>query len=546
MSDDILSKPGLFTFTGNPIVDSGMAVLAVIAGKESIDDVKPFDIISNIDGFFQTFKHQYNDPNATEEEKQHVKRKLKQHLILLYLPNHYLHGNNNKSFVTYDVTLKTKEIDGLSTHLSKLSQDYKIIDISKKNKQELAFKFISDNKDVKPDKDYLTNIIQKHEPNYEYEIKRIARATVSTNNEYFDSFKNIIIELINGSHKIITERKQEGCLCNFCGKDADIALSKDLFPMTRSMSDVNLGNIYCCRYCHLATLFSFLNFNSFKSDIKKSGIYYLLYFSNPYVMVEYSKQQLKYLSDPTNLASLRTKVGGKYDSVFNDLYERIATLKALRTNPSSVIVYFLQNQNEDMKVIYETMALPSGLLNFWLYLNTMELSKEWAIIHKKIMEGKDYKEVENNYFNFIHGDLPIYKFKNNKKEVVIQYLKEVTLMKDELISTCEKLSEKLKGFFQKLHENYPTRRDHWTAEFHDFFEKTKPYEFFYELLSMNNEHFKRTGGENLISVSETKMLLSEGKQFNLLFGLIEYLMLNSLTEEEKELYFVYHNKRKNK
>lgn len=67
-------KKGLFTFTGNPIIDNGMAVLANIAGKEKLYEITPEGIEKNIDAFFNKIKHQYNDENAEEKEKNMVKR----------------------------------------------------------------------------------------------------------------------------------------------------------------------------------------------------------------------------------------------------------------------------------------------------------------------------------------------------------------------------------------------------------------------------------------------------------------------------------------
>ena len=67
-----LEQKGLFTFTGNPIIDSGVAVLALIAGKNNFEDITPIEIIDNLESFFEPIKHQYDDSNATDREKKHI------------------------------------------------------------------------------------------------------------------------------------------------------------------------------------------------------------------------------------------------------------------------------------------------------------------------------------------------------------------------------------------------------------------------------------------------------------------------------------------
>ena len=109
-------------------------------------------------------------------------------------------------------------------------------------------------------------------------------------------------------------------------------------------------------------------------------------------------------------------------------------------------------------------------------------------------------------------------------------------MDQTLIDACEQLSIKLIDYFKKIHEKNPTKRENWPAECYDYFHYKKPYEFFNNLLSMNNDYFRWTGGENLLSVSLMKNILEDFKKYNLLYGLIEFFILNSLNKDEKEQY----------
>ncbi|KHE92463.1 MAG: hypothetical protein SCABRO_01780 [Candidatus Scalindua brodae] len=324
-------------------------------------------------------------------------------------------------------------------------------------------------------------------------------------------------------------------LCNFCGKHSDIILTKDIYPLTSALGDFNLGVVFICRICYLATLFSFFNYVNLKKEEKKSGVYFFYHFSSPEVMIEYSRQQISYLQNET-LASLQTKVGGKYSIVFDHLYEKIKTLNSIERYRPSVTIYVLLNDNRE--AIYENIVLPNGLLNFWLLLNNANYADQWSLIHKNL-------NCKDDYLRFVDGTLPISKLKKNKREVVKAYLKEVALMKEELIVVCEKLSESLSEYFKKVHEKNPSRRDHWTEEFYDFFNVKKAHELFNNLFTMNNDYFKWTKGGNLFSVSEAKLLLEEFKLFNLFYSLIEYFILNSLNEIDKEQYFKYIDKKSN-
>jgi len=88
------------------------------------------------------------------------------------------------------------------------------------------------------------------------------------------------------------------------------------------------------------------------------------------------------------------------------------------------------------------------------------------------------------------------------------------------------------------------KRKNWLEDFYDFFDQTKPFNFFSDLLKMNNEYFK-ISGSYLINIDNLKIILSNSKRYNLMFYLIEFFILNSLSKDEKTLYLKYAKEKKN-
>ena len=86
----------LLTYTGQPFVDIGNAVLTMMCKKEKFNEVAKEDIYEHLDEFLEVIKDHFNDLNATKQELDYSKRGLKQHFTLLYNVNHYLFGINNK------------------------------------------------------------------------------------------------------------------------------------------------------------------------------------------------------------------------------------------------------------------------------------------------------------------------------------------------------------------------------------------------------------------------------------------------------------------
>ena len=141
------TQRGLFTFTGNPIVDNGVAVLAVISHKDNFEEITPNDIRENIDSFFKIIKYQYNDENASEKEQKTSKKKLKQHLTSLYTTNHYLHGINNTSKFLINVKIASNDNDKFYNELSKKELPYKIRKV-KISKKEIKFQIFNEDKHI--------------------------------------------------------------------------------------------------------------------------------------------------------------------------------------------------------------------------------------------------------------------------------------------------------------------------------------------------------------------------------------------------------------
>lgn len=119
-------------------------------------------------------------------------------------------------------------------------------------------------------------------------------------------------------------------------------------------------------------------------------------------------------------------------------------------------------------------------------------------------------------------------------------------MNDNIIKACEELSKSLKDYFETLHQNNSNRRQNWTEEFYDFFYLKKSYDFFNNLFQINNDYFRWTGGKNLLSGSSMKEIIANSKEYNLLYGFVEYLILNEMSKDERKQYFHYYEVKTNK
>ncbi|MFW5803776.1 MAG: hypothetical protein ACOCWG_00930 [bacterium] len=532
--NNIMNQKGLFTFTGNPIIDNGMAVLTNITNEKNIEKINPQKIIDNVPIFFGKIKNKYNDLNASSKELKHIKKKLKQHFYSIYTTNHYLHGINNKSSYIINATIKTEQFDDL---IRKIKITYPSININILDQKKGKCRIYNKNKTYLAKENFINCINKIYQK--KYRISNYSLSTVEDNEEYFASFIKKIEDVLNNKSKIFTDKKRicEHNICNFCGKKSDILLSKDIFPLTSAMGDFNHGRIYICKFCYIAILFAFIGYINFKKEVKKSGMYFLYHFSNPNVMLEHIKLQIQHLQKE-KLSSLQTYIGGKYSSIFDDLFIRSKLLESIKKYNPSVTVYILLNDNRGAQ--YETITLPSGVLNFWIFLQSTNLHKEWAMIHSKLNNEQDYINFKNGIINFKKylddSHQPILKI-----ETIKSYLEEVSKMNKELFNICEDLAKNLIKYYKKLHERKPNHRKNWVEEFYDFFNVSlkKPWDFFNYIYQYNNEYFRWTEGENLIDVTSSKILLESSKKYNLLYGLIEYLILNSLNDVELKKYNDY-------
>lgn len=542
MNKTDLNEKGLFVYTGNPIIDNGMAVLAFLAGKDRFEDINCQGILNNLDAFFDTVKHQFDDTSASPSEKKHVKKKLDQHLKTIYGTGHYLHGINNYLTDGYEIVIKHKKGSPPDILTPGQIKNYKATYEFQPNKIIIRLKSNESKKEISGEyiqEQVKNNCSFKHSG---IKVKAVGKKKVVTAREYFSSLKDEVEYVFKGCSAKLNkpEVKQTDNFCNFCGKPSALILSKDLFPMTPAVGMDNLGAVFMCSYCYVASLFFFFNLLNYKSDEKKAGIYFYYHFSNEKVMIAHAKKQYEELIN--SQASLPSKIGSRYRIVFSDVYDRIRTIS--EGSPPLLTIYFLLNHNQDLKVVYDVMTIPHGVLNFWLKLNSMDLAGEWGALYERISKHHAHQK-------FLDGQLTNFKyyFQDNKKKTLTYYLEEVALMDKDLIDVCEKLSDQLANYFQMIHNRNPTRRNNWTEEFYDFFSRKKPYELFNTLFSMNNDYFRWSNGENMISITSVNTLLDAREKkgmVNLLHGLIEYYILNNMTGEDKQNYFNYVNEKENR
>jgi predicted RNA-binding protein with RPS1 domain len=534
-----LNLKGLFCFTGNPIIDNGMSVLALMANSKTFYDITPSKILEGFDPFVNAIKHQYKDDYASESESVHVKKKLRQHLMTIYGTNHYVHGINNKSKYLKNVTVKINDFDEFHKKLELANSSF-YLNVTDKKKEKIKIKVFKKNNTLlsrNEFEDFLNSLkLQCH-----FEIDKYVPATVESSEEYFLSLLTEIENILNDkSEKLLDiKRKRHDAVCNFCGKKSAIILSKDLFPMTSAIGITNLGVVHICKYCYIASLVFFFNLLNYKREEKKTGVYFYYHFADEKVMINNAMKQYEKLKSHNNMASLQSKIGSRFNVVFEDLYERVRTI--CEGSSPHLTVYFLLNHNEDLKVVYDVLSIPNGVLNFWLKLNTMNLSGEWAILFRKIAES-------NSYQAFLDGSLTMfgYYFRDNKRITLIYYLEEIVVMDKNLIKICETLSDQLIDYFKIKHDRKPQNLKNWTEEFYQYFSYNKAHEFFNNLFQMNNDYFRWTNGKNLISLTSAKILLDEFKQKKMLFGLIEYFILNRMDQGDRNDYLSYVNQKYNK
>lgn len=446
----------LLKFSGNPLIDNGNSVIAMMCKKEHFHEVSKMNILNHIDDFLEVIKVHFNDERATKKEKEFAKCGLKQHFMLLYTINHYLFGINNKI------------------------------------KDDASGKMVS----------------------------------VNTGKEFIKTFKQEVLSILDNNNKLCSDkdRKSYDNICRFCGRGADLVITKDIVPLATGLFQKNLGQVHCCNYCYLSFLFAFITMINVRSSENSKGMYMFYHFSNERYMIEYARQQ--FIEMKSNMSSsLQVIIGPQYEVLVDDLFNRLKRLhkKCSSTNKNNINVtaYFLLNDNRGATFKY--VNIPDGMCNFLIVLDNTE--NVWDKIKINLHTSLDYKNFINGSFNCTYSNgIPKNGFEN--EEILKLYLREVGKVDDKLISAAETIAKGLLKY-------YRNSSSEWVQGYEKKMNVEKSYIFINGLLDINEEYFKLYG-ENIFSVSDVKEVV--GDSHAMTFRLIKYFIYNNMTEKEKHLY----------
>lgn len=455
----------ILEFTGNPLIDSGNAVITMMCGKKYFHEVTREDIFENIDEFLQVIKDHFNYSGASEEELNYARRGLKKHCFLIY--NGAVNGIfGNNAYLTNPVTGQRERVQ-----------------------------------------------------NAEQFIKR---------------FKEEIQNIFDGSRVLFQdpERVSLNNICKFCGRPADIIITKDIVPLATGLSQKNLGQVHSCIYCYLPILFNFVVMINVRDTQKSTGTYMFYNFSNEQYMIEYAKQQFQYLkSNP--ISSLQTIIGSKYEVVVDDLIDRLPKLKRSCEGSNSfnafTTAYFLKNDNRGAS--FKFINVPDGVCSFLIRISNTE--NVWKQIKHNLINREDYNDFFTGGFQCIRRDgTPKYGFEDEK--ILKIYLREVSNVDDKLISATEAIAKGLLKFYRSQGAN-------WVQKYDKEINVEKPYNFINGLLDVNEEYFK-LHGDNILTVSDVKQVVQDS---SMAFRLIKYFMHNNMNEDEKKSFIDINRKRTN-
>lgn len=343
---------------------------------------------------------------------------------------------------------------------------------------------------------------------------------VSNFDEYKESIRVEIMALLNGrgAHVYIDNPEINKNICRFCGKNADILLSKDIFPMLSGKDVNNLGLVYCCNNCYISNLFYYINMVNIKKDETSSGFYMLYECSNEKVLIEMAKMQLDYLRN-VQLGSLKTYIGNHYESLIKDMENKLSIInRTIRMQNLNFTVYFIINDNRGAS--YNSINIPDGVWRFMAYASNA--NKDWERI-KHNFQNDDYKK-------FIEGDITLNYF-NGLIDCLKIYLKEVRRMNENLINAVE-------GIGTNIIKLLRLKGDNWPIGYEKEFSRQKPYEFLNSLFNINEEYFK-VKGENLFSLEQLKLVISNSEKSGLIYSLAKYFIYNSMNNKERACYVEY-------
>ncbi|HBM80587.1 MAG TPA: hypothetical protein DD426_07105 [Clostridiaceae bacterium] len=343
---------------------------------------------------------------------------------------------------------------------------------------------------------------------------------VSNFNEYKQSIKIEVEALLrgNGAHVHNQSQNIEGNICRFCGKPADILLSKDIFPLMAGKEVNNLGLIYCCNGCYLANLFYYANMVNIKKDEKNSGFYMMYGCNNEKALIEIARLNLLYLRQ-TQFGSIKTYIGNLYESLVNDMEDKLRVInKIIRVSNLNFSAYFIINDNRGGT--FMSINIPDGIWKFIVYCKNV--SNDWEKIKGRFKEDDYKKFIEGNLsFNYFYG----------LKDCLIYYLREVKKVNESLISAIERISNNLLKTFR-------IKGDSWPIDYEKKFSKQKSYEFLNSLFNINENYFK-VNGQNLFDFNDIKLLLDNAQKSNFIYSLAKYFIYNSMNNKEREIYVTY-------
>lgn len=457
----------LLTFTGNPLIDTGNAVITAMCGKECFGEVTKEDIIKNIDAFLEVIENHFCEPSATPKELGFAKRGLKQHFALLYTTNHYLFGINNK---------------------------IKNPDTGKKE-------------------------------------------TVQTGTQFIKTFKKEVLDILEGNNRLTqsAERKSEGNICKFCGRPAELIITKDIVPLATALTQKNLGQVHSCSYCYLPILFSFVTMINVRNTENSMGMYMFYHFANERYMVEYARQQFRELKGAM-MASLQTKKGSQYEVVAEDLLDRLSRFQRKFEKGNSfhgyTTAYYILNDNRGASFKY--INVPDGICNFLIQIHNVQ--DIWKQIKRNLNSSEDYKKFFSGDFLCTWQDgTPKYGFE--KSEVISLYLKEVSHVDEKFIRATENIGSGLAKYYRSFFKKQ------WVEEYEKKMNVEKPYAFINGLLDINEKYFK-LNGDNIFAISDVKQILGENSA--LAFRLIKYFVCDNMTEDEKQTFVDINREKRNK
>jgi len=377
---------------------------------------------------------------------------------------------------------------------------------------------------------YTTNHYLHGVNNYILDLETQKKKKVENAEEYFATFdKEVRGLLANEGATILSkeERINRENICLFCGRESDVILSKDIFPLTQGVSDINLGKVYCCSLCYMAVLFMYFSVINVRRQENSAGIYMFYHFSDEKLMIEVARQLHEDLKRST-LSSLQIRYGNRYKVIVEDLKRRIELAQDRITINKNILttVYFLNNHNQNPQLGY--INVPDGMFRFLYFMNNSE--KKWEKLVSKFKEKNEYKKL-------VEGNLEYHYFEGIKKGLIV-YLKEVQRMEESLINAIENVSKALVSYYRAKKDIL------WVKDFYKKTDNVKASDFISSILEYDEDNFK-LNGKHLLNISDIKPIIQAKYSKSNIVHLIKYFIHEEMNNEEIEIYQQFHRERKN-